>query len=150
MVYIIPHVANLQTYLNHQLISTQPIPTLSKLITMHFPLLPTLLLLSTATASPLIQRACTGPSVNAATVALIKEFEGFVASPAPDPIGLPTVGYGHLCKTKGCGEVPYGFPLSQASASQLLSDDLKVRPCYAFHSNQYLPFENTQGKGTSS
>jgi hypothetical protein len=85
-------------------------------------------LLSTVSSSPIAleERACTGPNVNAATIALIKEFEGFVASPAPDPIGLPTVGYGHLCKTSGCGEVPYSFPLTQASASQLLAADLKV------------------------
>lgn len=84
-------------------------------------------LLSTTSSSPITlgERACTGPNVNAATVALIKEFEGFVASPAPDPIGLPTVGYGHLCKTSGCGEVPYSFPLTQATASQLLAADLK-------------------------
>jgi hypothetical protein len=87
-----------------------------------------LTLMSTAISSPITleQRACTGPNVNAATVALVKEFEGFVASPAPDPIGLPTVGYGHLCKTSGCGEVPYSFPLTEASATQLLADDLKV------------------------
>jgi len=73
-------------------------------------------------------RACTGPTINAATIALIKEFEGFVKSPAPDPIGLPTVGYGHLCQTKGCSEVPYEFPLSEAEATKLLMADAKVCP----------------------
>lgn len=89
----------------------------------------TLLSFSTATPTPLkhLPRQCTGPSVNAATVALIKEFEGFVASPEPDPIGLPTVGYGHLCQTSGCAEVPYSFPLTTTTASQLLASDLKVR-----------------------
>lgn len=88
----------------------------------------TFLFLTTALASPaLVQRQCTGPNVNAATVSLIKEFEGFVPSPAPDPIGLPTVGYGHLCQTSGCSEVPYSFPLSESTASQLLSSDLTVR-----------------------
>jgi len=71
------------------------------------------------------ERACTGPTINAATVALIKEFEGFVKSPAPDPIGLPTVGYGHLCQTKGCTEVPYSFPLTEAQATSLLMTDVK-------------------------
>ena len=70
---------------------------------------------------------CGPPDVNAATVALIKEFEGFVKSPAPDPIGLPTVGYGHLCKKTGCSEVPYPFPLTEAQAVALLQTDLKVR-----------------------
>ncbi|KAF8190240.1 glycoside hydrolase family 24 protein [Mycena galopus ATCC 62051] len=55
----------------------------------------------------------------------IKDFEGFVARPAPDPIGLPTVGYGHLCQSKGCSEVPFSFPLSPATASQLLEQDLE-------------------------
>jgi lysozyme len=98
----------------------------TKILTLGF------VLLSTTSSSPvaLEERACTGPNINAATVALIKEFEGFVASPAPDPIGLPTVGYGHLCKTSGCGEVPYSFPLTQATASQLLASDLKVYALY--------------------
>ncbi|EON68222.1 hypothetical protein W97_07480 [Coniosporium apollinis CBS 100218] len=69
---------------------------------------------------------CGPPDVNAATVALIKEFEGFVRSPAPDPIGLPTVGFGHLCKTAGCAEVPYKFPLTEAQAAALLQTDLKT------------------------
>ncbi|KUJ19003.1 lysozyme-like protein [Mollisia scopiformis] len=68
---------------------------------------------------------CTAPSVNAATISLIKSFEGFVASPGSDPIGLPTVGYGHLCETKGCAEVPYPFPLTTTTASELLASDLK-------------------------
>lgn len=72
------------------------------------------------------ERACVGPAVNAATIALIKEFEGFVKKPAPDPIGLPTVGYGHLCKSKGCKEVPYKFPLTEKTATELLHNDLKV------------------------
>ncbi|KAF2463526.1 family 24 glycoside hydrolase [Lindgomyces ingoldianus] len=82
-------------------------------------------LLYTASASPIEARACVGPNVNAATVSLIKEFEGFVAKPAPDPIGLPTVGYGHLCQTKGCSEVPYSFPLTTTTATKLLMSDLK-------------------------
>jgi len=69
---------------------------------------------------------CTAPAANAATVALVKEFEGFVASPEPDPIGLPTVGYGHLCQTNGCAEVPYSFPMTESQASALLNTDLKT------------------------
>ncbi|KAJ1957392.1 hypothetical protein GGI12_005039 [Dipsacomyces acuminosporus] len=66
--------------------------------------------------------ACTG--VNGAGIQLIKEFEGFVAKPKPDPIGLPTVGYGHLCKTKGCSEVKQGFPLTPKTAEDLLRGDI--------------------------
>ncbi|KAJ9635932.1 hypothetical protein H2199_008286 [Coniosporium tulheliwenetii] len=81
----------------------------------------------TSNAAPLPpQAAPAAPDVNAATVALIKEFEGFVRSPAPDPIGLPTVGFGHLCKTAGCAEVPYKFPLTEAQAAALLQTDLKT------------------------
>jgi len=68
--------------------------------------------------------ACGPSGINAATVSLIKSFEGFVASPAPDPIGLPTVGFGHLCKSSGCAEVPFPFPLSQSTAAQLLQQDV--------------------------
>lgn len=97
------------------------------IVTMHaLSLLSGLALVQTAFASPVVTRQCNGPNVNAATVALIKEFEGFVPSSAPDPIGLPTVGYGHLCQTSGCSEVPYSFPLTQTTASQLLASDLKV------------------------
>lgn len=100
----------------------------SNVTNMYNPLLiPTILaIVSTATASRIQVRQCTGPNVNAATVSLVKEFEGFVPSPAPDPIGLPTVGYGHLCQTSGCSEVPYAFPLTESTASQLLATDLKV------------------------
>ncbi|KAF9466006.1 lysozyme [Collybia nuda] len=69
---------------------------------------------------------CAPPAVNTATVNLIKEFEGFVASPSPDPIGLPTVGYGHLCKQTNCAEVPYSFPMTQAQAAALLQTDIKT------------------------
>lgn len=81
-------------------------------------------------SSPIEARACVGPNINDDTVALIKEFEGFVKSPAPDPINLPTVGYGHLCQTKGCSEVPYSFPLTEATATKLLMSDVKVWPLF--------------------
>lgn len=79
-----------------------------------------------ATRDDHIPRACAPPAVNSATVALIKEFEGFVKKPAPDPIGLPTVGFGHLCKSKGCSEVPFKFPLTEADAGKLLQTDIKT------------------------
>ncbi|KAJ3558852.1 hypothetical protein NP233_g11412 [Leucocoprinus birnbaumii] len=70
--------------------------------------------------------SCSPKTVNTATINLIKKYEGFVASPAPDPVGLPTVGYGHLCQTSGCSEVPYSFPLTTTTASALLNSDLKT------------------------
>ncbi|PGH11556.1 hypothetical protein AJ79_04814 [Helicocarpus griseus UAMH5409] len=80
--------------------------------------------LPTTLASPILEaRKCVGPNVNTATLNLIKKWEGFVPKPEPDPIGLPTVGYGHLCKTKGCKEVK--FPLTKAAATKLLKKDVK-------------------------
>ncbi|KAF9445222.1 glycoside hydrolase family 24 protein [Macrolepiota fuliginosa MF-IS2] len=92
------------------------------------------------------ERACAPPDVNAATVNLIKQFEGFVASPQNDPVGLPTVGYGHLCKSKNCAEVPFKFPLTQDDAAKLLQTDLKtfencvsndLKPTVKLNDNQY-------------
>jgi GH24 family phage-related lysozyme (muramidase) len=65
------------------------------------------------------------PTLNDAAVNMIRSFEGFVASPEPDPIGLPTVGFGHKCIRRGCSEVPFSFPLSEFTASQLLQNDAK-------------------------
>ncbi|KAF1808722.1 lysozyme [Eremomyces bilateralis CBS 781.70] len=70
--------------------------------------------------------SCDPQPINAATVSLIREFEGFVASPEPDPIGLPTVGYGHLCQSDGCAEVSYSFPLTEENAAALLHSDVKT------------------------
>ncbi|KAK5996549.1 Putative N(4)-(beta-N-acetylglucosaminyl)-L-asparaginase [Cladobotryum mycophilum] len=78
---------------------------------------------STALCAPQ-PRACVGPAVNGATLNLIKQYEGFVPSPKPDPVGYPTVGYGHKCQNKGCSEVPFKFPLTQDTATQLLARDV--------------------------
>lgn len=68
---------------------------------------------------------------NAATMKLIEGFEGWVNHIYKDPIGLPTVGYGHLCIKKNCAEVPYKMnPLSKANGEKLLKKDLlKFRKC---------------------
>ncbi|KAF7726812.1 hypothetical protein EC973_008413 [Apophysomyces ossiformis] len=63
-------------------------------------------------------------SINQDGINLIKTFEGFVASPGPDPIGLVTVGYGHKCTSPDCSEVPYSYPLTKADAEALLRQDL--------------------------
>ncbi|KAJ8464058.1 hypothetical protein ONZ45_g17367 [Pleurotus djamor] len=65
------------------------------------------------------------PAINTATINLIKSFESFVPSPAPDPIGLPTVGYGHLCQTTSCSEAG-PFPLTESRATTLLLADSRV------------------------
>ena len=69
---------------------------------------------------------CTGPDINSASLDLIKEFEGFVPSPYYDPVGYPTVGYGHLCETNDCSEVDFSFPLSVETGTQLLAIDVIV------------------------
>ncbi|ORX66610.1 lysozyme-like protein, partial [Linderina pennispora] len=83
-------------------------------------------------------------SVNAASLNLIKEFEGFVKSPAPDPIGLPTVGYGHLCQSKGCKEVKYKFPLSKSTAEALLKDDIPKYTCLGKYLNGKVKLNQNQ------
>ncbi|KAF9555421.1 lysozyme-like protein, partial [Agrocybe pediades] len=85
-------------------------------------------------------------SVNPAALNLIKGAEALVPSPAPDPIGLLTVGYGHLCKTKRCSEVPHPFPLTTSTANSLLESDLKtfiscvyndIHPSVKLNDNQF-------------
>ncbi|KAJ1946475.1 hypothetical protein FBU59_002022 [Linderina macrospora] len=83
-------------------------------------------------------------NVNAATLNLIKEFEGFVSKPSPDPIGLPTVGYGHLCQTKGCKEVKYSFPLTKATAEALLKDDIPKYTCIGKYLNSKATLNDYQ------
>ncbi|KAJ2194514.1 hypothetical protein IWW43_002099 [Coemansia sp. RSA 1935] len=83
--------------------------------------------------------------INTAGVNLVAQWEGFVPSPKPDPIGLPTVGYGHLCQKKNCAEVKYKFPLSQTTAKQLLSDDLpKYTACLAGYLNSKVKLNDNQ------
>ncbi|KAJ2556964.1 hypothetical protein EV175_001646 [Coemansia sp. RSA 1933] len=65
-------------------------------------------------------------TINTAGINLIAQFEGFVASPSPDPTGHPTVGYGHQCQQKHCAEVKYSFPLTTTTAKELLSSDLST------------------------
>ncbi|KAI7822781.1 glycoside hydrolase family 24 protein [Kickxella alabastrina] len=66
-------------------------------------------------------------SVNQATLNLIKNAEGFASLVGPDPIGLPTVGYGHLCQKPNCAELPSSGPLTQAQAQDLLVSDIKPK-----------------------
>lgn len=45
----------------------------------------------------------------------------------PDPVGYPTVGYGHKCQNSGCSEVKFPFPLNEDTGTQLLKSDITVR-----------------------
>ena len=56
-------------------------------------------------------------------IALIKEFEGCRLTVYLDPIGVPTVGYGH---TKGITKAMVGKKISQALADQYLREDLET------------------------
>lgn len=90
-------------------------------------------------------------SVNEAGMNLIKEFEGFVARPASDPIGLPTVGYGHRCQKRGCGEVQFPFPLSPATATELLRRDIpRYTSCLASSMNSRVTLNQNQWASLAS
>jgi GH24 family phage-related lysozyme (muramidase)/LAS superfamily LD-carboxypeptidase LdcB len=54
---------------------------------------------------------------------MIKHFEGYERCASPDPIGLPTVGYGHLCKRNDpvCRRC-----YTEPEAAALLVEDLKT------------------------
>jgi lysozyme len=90
-------------------------------------------------------------TINTAGINLITKWEGFVAKPKPDPIGLPTVGYGHLCQKKNCAEVKYKFPLTKATAKQLLNDDIpKYTKCLADYLNNKPKLNSNQWAALTS
>jgi GH24 family phage-related lysozyme (muramidase) len=75
---------------------------------------------------PALAIACTGPAINDNGLNLIKSFESFQPSVYDDGFGNPTLGYGHLCGDATCSEVTFSQPLTEATASQLLANDLVV------------------------
>ncbi|KAJ2157601.1 hypothetical protein GGF46_004392 [Coemansia sp. RSA 552] len=90
-------------------------------------------------------------SVNSAGINLIVQWEGFVSRPKPDPIGLPTVGYGHLCQKKNCAEVKYKFPLTKATGKKLLADDIpKYTKCLASYLNSKVKLNANQWAALTS
>ncbi|KAJ2538445.1 hypothetical protein GGF49_005912, partial [Coemansia sp. RSA 1853] len=62
--------------------------------------------------------------VNQATLELIKFSEGFVPMPAPDQVGMATVGYGHQCQQPRCSEISQWLPLTPFTAQKLLLLDI--------------------------
>lgn len=91
--------------------------------------------IKTGSVNPVV-KACSGgggggsgcASINAEGIKLIKEFEGFFKNPYRDPVGLWTVGYGHLCGDGGtdskCSDTGFSYPLTEATATALLKKDL--------------------------
>jgi len=57
---------------------------------------------------------------------MVKNFERFVPNIYKDPIGLPTVGYGHRCIQPKCAEVSFPIPLTETDATNLLRSDLRT------------------------
>jgi lysozyme len=99
--------------------------------------------------APSVLSQCVAPNVNTATLDLIKSFESFEPRPYLDQGGKPTIGYGHLCSSSSCSEIPYPIPLSESNGLALLQTDLKVaRDCITLrtgsnvvlNANQYGAF----------
>jgi len=70
--------------------------------------------------------ACPPPDLNEESISRLKGYEGFVKDVTPDPVGLPSIGYGHKCTQPGCAEVTYPIPLSEGDATSLLMYDLQT------------------------
>ena len=62
--------------------------------------------------------------INAATLALVKEFEGLQVKAYKDEVGVWTIGWGHTGLTHQDGTVHGGRVITAAEADQLLAYDL--------------------------
>lgn len=82
--------------------------------------------------------ACQGPPVNGNTLNLLKSFEKMAPNAYDDGYGNPTIGYGHVCKTKDCSDVPFPKPLNEDSATKLLQGDLAVSSPAIFFLNPHI------------
>jgi GH24 family phage-related lysozyme (muramidase) len=58
-------------------------------------------------------------------VDLLKSMEGFESMARPDPVGIPTIGYGHALQSKEELARWKGKTISEAEATQLLRKDIK-------------------------
>jgi lysozyme len=63
--------------------------------------------------------------VSSKGIALIVRFEGEVLKVYADPIGLPTLGVGHLLTKAELKKYPLGTPISKALSRQFLAQDLE-------------------------
>jgi len=92
---------------------------------MHFEILraafAALLLASCVQSSQLEKRKCLPANINAATRNMIqqKRFDGYEADPYDDGTGRITVGYGHMCSSETCSELPYKMPISKVREHHL-------------------------------
>ena len=57
-------------------------------------------------------------------LSLVKQFEGFRSTRYPDPVGLPTIGYGH--RLSGPYDPLWNATISQATADELADQDLEA------------------------
>ncbi len=58
-------------------------------------------------------------------IALIKEFESLRLAPYHDPIGLPTVGVGHLLSREKWADLSQWPTITRGEADDLLRDDIR-------------------------
>ncbi|KAJ2767391.1 hypothetical protein IWQ57_003966 [Coemansia nantahalensis] len=91
---------------------------------MRAPLLAAALLHACSAGTPTGTRPSSCTFINSRALDLLKFSEGFVPLPAPDQVGAPTAGYGHQCRSPGCGEIAAWLPLTRQSAHQLLLRDI--------------------------
>ncbi|KAJ9643628.1 hypothetical protein H2201_006266 [Coniosporium apollinis] len=86
---------------------------------------------------------CSSPTVNDGTIAMLKELEGFRATPYTD-VNRPAIGYGHQCRLPGCAEL--SPPISEAEATELMLQDLETyRNCLTAKLGSVTLNENQYG-----
>lgn len=56
---------------------------------------------------------------------IAKPFEGLRLDPYHDPVGYPTIGYGHLLSRKPWADLSAWAPISEARAEELLDTDMR-------------------------